>query len=82
MRAVMGGHRPAFRTSDRHSAQQGHGLSHQTCLAHLARDADRVLEAGCERTGLALKHWLRDAFALAEGLGDLAAATIRQTLAA
>jgi transposase len=34
VRDVMGGHRPAFWTSDRYSAQQGHGERHQTCLAH------------------------------------------------
>ena len=39
VRDVMGGHRPAYWTSDRYSAQQGHGQAHQTCLAHLARDA-------------------------------------------
>ncbi len=76
VRAVMDGHRPAFWTSDRYSAQQGHGNRHQTCLAHLARDVARVLEVGCERAGLALKLWIGDAFALAGGLGDLAASTI------
>jgi transposase len=76
VRAVMGGHRPSFWTSDRYSAQQGHGGRHQTCLAHLARDVARVPEVGCERTGLALKLWIGDAFALAGGLGDLAASTI------
>src|SRR6185369_11654040 len=30
-------HRPAVWLSDRYSAQQGHGLAQQTCLAHLAR---------------------------------------------
>jgi transposase len=76
VRAVMGGHRPTFWTSDRYSAQQGHGGRHQTCLAHLARDVARVLDVGCERTGLALKLWIKDAFALAGGLGDLAVSTI------
>lgn len=76
VRDVMDGHRPAFWTSDRHSAQQGHGEHHQTCLAHLARDAARVLEVGCERTGLALKLWIREAFALADGCGELAPSTI------
>ena len=44
VREVMGGHRPDFWTSDRYSAQQGHGLRHQTCLAHLARDIAYALE--------------------------------------
>lgn len=76
VRDVMDGHRPAFWTSDRYSAQQGHGVRHQTCLAHLARDAARVLEVGCERTGLALKLWLGDAFTLARDIGSLAASTV------
>jgi transposase len=76
VRDVMDGHRPVFWTSDRYSAQQGHGEHHQTCLAHLARDAARVLEVGCERTGLALKLWIREALALADGCGELAPSTI------
>ena len=76
VREVMDGHRPAFWTSDRYSAQQGHGERHQTCLAHLARDVARVLEVGCERTGLALKLWLDSAFALARDIGSLAASTV------
>ncbi|MFV0474068.1 MAG: transposase, partial [Pikeienuella sp.] len=35
-RGVMGGHRPVFWTSDRYSAQQGHGLNHQTLQARRA----------------------------------------------
>lgn len=35
---MMDGHKPAVWVSDRYSAQQGHGLAQQTCLAHLARD--------------------------------------------
>src|SRR5215212_3134150 len=38
VRAMMDGHRPALWLSDRYAAQQGHGMAHQTCLAHLARD--------------------------------------------
>jgi len=36
---MMGGHEPKVWISDRYSAQQKHGVRHQTCLAHLARDA-------------------------------------------
>ena len=76
VRDVMGGHRPAYWTSDRYSAQQGHGQAHQTCLAHLARDAAWVLETGSERIGLALKLWFNDVFALARA--DLAASTLKR----
>ena len=72
----MGGHRPVYWTSDRYAAQQGHGERHQTCLAHLARDAAWVLEAGSERIGLALKLWFNDVFALARA--DLAASTLKR----
>src|SRR5215212_7426144 len=36
VRDMMGGHRPALWLSDRYAAQQGHGVAHQTGLAHLA----------------------------------------------
>jgi len=76
VRDVMDGHRPAFWTSDRYSAQQGHGLRHQTCLAHLARDIAYALEVSEDPTPLSLKLWLGDVFALWRSLGDLAASTI------
>jgi transposase len=44
VRAMMDGHRPAVWLSDRYTAQQGHGLAHQTCLAHLARDVAYAVE--------------------------------------
>ena len=45
---TMGGHRPHVWLSDRYSAQQSHGERHQTCLAHLARDAAFALEHGLD----------------------------------
>jgi transposase len=77
-RDVMAGHRPAFWLSDRYAAQQGHGERHQTCLAHLARDAARVVEVGDERVGLSLKLWIGDAFALAHAMASSALSTIRR----
>ncbi len=47
--AMMDGHQPAVWLSDRYSAQQGHGLAQQTCLAHLARDVAYALEASDDR---------------------------------
>ena len=41
---MMDGHRPAVWLSDRDTAQQGHGVAHQTCLAHLARDVAYAVE--------------------------------------
>jgi len=62
--------------SDRYSAQQGHGQTHQTCLAHLARDVAYAVEAGDDAVALRLKLWLGAAFALAKGITTLAASTI------
>jgi len=73
---VMGGHRPAFWTSDRYSAQQGHGARHQTCLAHLARDIAWALEVSDDPAPFRLKLWIDDVFALWRSLGDSAASTI------
>jgi transposase len=76
VRDVMGGHRPAFWTSDRYSAQQGHGERHQTCLAHLARDIAYALEVSDDPAPLRLKLWMGDVFALWRHLGTFAASTI------
>lgn len=76
VRDVMGGHRPAFWTSDRYSAQQGHGERHQTCLAHLARDIAFALEVSDDPAPFRLKLWMDDVFALGRSLADTAASTI------
>jgi transposase len=76
VRDVMGGHRPAFWTSDRYSAQQGHGQRHQTCLAHLARDIAFALEVSDDPVPFRLKLWMDDVFALWRSLADTAASTI------
>jgi transposase len=76
VRDVMGGHRPAFWTSDRYSAQQGHGQRHQTCLAHLARDIAFALEVSDDPAPFRLKLWIDDVFALWRSLGDSAASTV------
>ncbi len=76
VRDVMGGHRPAFWTSDRYSAQQGHGQRHQTCLAHLARDIAFALEVSEDPVAFRLKLWMDDVFALWRSLADIAASTV------
>jgi transposase len=76
VRDIMGDHRPDVWLSDRYSAQQGHGKAHQTCLAHLARDAVYALEGRDEALALGLKLWLGSAFALAKAVTTLAASTI------
>ena len=76
VRDVMDGHRPAFWTSDRYSAQQGHGQRHQTCLAHLARDIAFALEVSDDPAPFRLKLWMDDVFALWRSLADSAASTL------
>ncbi len=76
VREMMDGHQPEVWLSDRYSAQQGHGLAQQTCLAHLARDVAYALEASDDPVPFRLKLWLTSAFALADGVAHLAASTV------
>lgn len=76
VREMMDGHRPRVWISDRYTAQQGHGLAHQTCLAHLARDVAYAVEASDDPVPWRLQLWLRSVFALAERVTDLAASTL------
>ena len=72
----MDGHVPDVWISDRYSAQQSHGLRHQTCLAHLARDAKFALEHGSDDLPLWFKLWFDSAFDLARVIPDRADSTI------
>jgi transposase len=74
--AMMGGHKPQVWLSDRYSAQQGHGVAQQTCLAHLARDVAYALEASDDPVPLRLTLWLAAAFELADSVSELAASTV------
>jgi transposase len=76
VRAMMGGHRPAVWLSDRYTAQQGHGIAHQTCLAHLARDVAYAVEVSEDRVPWRLQLWLNTVFALAGQVTTLAASTL------
>ncbi|GJE58198.1 IS66 family transposase ISMno4 [Methylobacterium trifolii] len=83
VREMMDGHRPAVWNSDRYTAQQGHATSHQTCLAHLARDVAYVVEVSDDPVPWRLQLWLHAVFALAERVTDLATSTLaakRRTL--
>ena len=80
---MMDGHQPEVWLSDRYSAQQGHGLAQQTCLAHLARDVAYAREVSEDPVPFRLKLWLTSAFALADDIAHLAASTVaakRRTL--
>src|SRR4051795_4738936 len=83
VRDMMDGHRPALWLSDRYAAQQGHGVAHQTCLAHLARDIAYAVEASDDPVPWRLQIWLNAVFALARRVTSLAASTLaakRRTL--
>lgn len=73
---MMGGHVPDVWMSDRYSAQQNHGAAHQTCLAHLARDAAFALEHGSDDLPLRFKLWFGKAFDLAKDIASFKASTI------
>jgi transposase len=77
VRDTMNGHRPDVWISDRYTAQQGHGLRHQTCLAHLDRKARFVAEHGSDLIGMRLQLWFDRAFSLARNIADLAASTAK-----
>jgi transposase len=78
VRDTMAGHQPAVWISDRYTGQQGHGLHHQTCLAHLDRKARFVEEHGSDLIGMRLKLWLDRAFGLARDIATLAASTVKR----
>ena len=78
VRDAMAGHQPDVWISDRYTAQQGHGLHHQTCLAHLDRKATFVEEHGSDLIGMRLKLWFDRAFGLARDIATLAASTVKR----
>jgi transposase len=83
VREMMDSHRPAVWLSDRYTAQQGHGVSHQTCLAHLARDVAYAVEVSEDLVPWRLQLWLQAVFALSGQVTTLAASTLsakRRTL--
>ena len=73
----MGEHRPKIWLSDGYWAQQKHGLHHQTCLAHLARDVAYGVDASQDRLPFHLKLWLDRVFALAREATTFAASTLK-----
>ena len=77
VRDTMAGHQPDVWISDRYSGQQGHGLHHQTCLAHLDRKARFVEQHGIDLIGTRLKLWLDRAFGFARDIATLAASTVK-----
>jgi len=77
VRDTMAGHQPDVWISDRYTGQQGHGLHHQTCLAHLDRKARFVEQHGSDLIGMRLQLWFDRAFGLARDIATLAASTVK-----
>jgi len=77
VRDTIAGHQPDVWISDRYSGQQGHGLHHQTCLAHLDRKANFVEKHGSDLIGMRLKFGYDRAFGLARDIASLAAITAK-----
>jgi transposase len=77
VRDTMAGHQPDVWISDRYSGQQGHGLQHQTCLAHLDRKARFVEVHGSDFIGMRVKLWIDRAFEFARVIATLAATTVK-----
>lgn len=73
---MMDGRVPEVWISDRYSAQQSHGIRHQTCLAHLARDTAFALEHGSDDLPFRFKLWFGKVFDLAKAITDFAASTV------
>ena len=57
-------------------SQQGHADTHQTCLAHLARDVAYALETSEDMVPVRFQLWLRKAFDVAYGIAGRSAAVI------
>jgi transposase len=75
---VMDGHRPALWVSDLYSAQQGHSIDWQICLAHQLRDCQFAIDAGDTIFAPRMKMLLLRAFVLARRRHHLAESTRRQ----
>lgn len=76
--AVLAGHRPAVWVSDLFTAQRGHGLDWQICLAHQLRDLQFAIEAGDDIFAPRLKALLLRAIDISHRRPTLAPATLRQ----
>ena len=77
VREVMDGHRPVIWVSDLYSAQQGHALEWQICLAHQLRDCQYAIDAGDQIFAPRMKMLLLRAFALSRRRHRLAESTRR-----
>lgn len=77
-KAVLDGHRPAVWVCDLFSAQRGHGLDWQICLAHQLRDLTFAIEAGDDIFAPHLKHLLLRAIAISHRSAALAPDTLTQ----
>jgi transposase len=73
----LAGARPEVWVSDRYSAQKGHGVAHQVCLAHLLRDTQYAVDTGDFMFAEPFKDLLKKAVAIGQRRDDLADATLK-----
>ena len=78
VRAFMDGARPQVWVADRYGGQAGHGDARQVCLAHLLRDANYAIEAGCTGFARHFKALLLRAVAIGQRRERLKDSTLAQ----
>lgn len=74
---ALAGAKPEVWVSDRYSAQRGHGVLHQACLAHLLRDAQYAIDSGDWWFALAFKALLKRAIGIGRRRDTLTDATLK-----
>jgi transposase len=72
------GKQPEVWVADRYAGQLGHGAVRQMCLAHLLRDANYAIEAGCNGFALEFKWLLLRAISIGRRRAGLKDSTLRQ----
>jgi transposase len=77
-REVLQGATPEVWVSDRYGAQNGHGQTHQLCLAHLLRDAQYAIDADDTVFAPGFKQLVKRALAIGGRREALADSTLLQ----
>ena len=73
----LAGARPEVWVSDRYSAQRGHGVEHQVCLAHVLRDTQYAIDTGDWKFALPFKALLQRAIGIGHRRETLTDATLK-----
>lgn len=73
----LAGARPEVWVSDRYSAQRGHGVEHQVCLAHVLRDTQYAIDTGDWKFARPFKALLQRAIGIGQRRETLTDATLK-----